>query len=568
MKLWRTLLGRNEVSRFGVDEYAEQLQSAFHNGQLLGGSASWARTEDLETNFTGYIQQIYKANGPIFAIILSRMLLFTEAVFCWWEVGDNGDLGLPAGRSGLGPLERPWPRAGTGELLARMEQDVSLGGNFYAAREGNRLRRLRPDWVTIVLNRPPAEATEVDVEGYWYHPGRHHTAAGDPEPTDTFYPVQDDDEPIGNGPRACHWSPIPDPDALYRGMSWLQPVVNEVMADKAATRHKGKFFDNGATLGTVISAKENLTQKQFDVWRNTILAQHQGVDRAYKPLFLASPVDVTVQGVSLNQLDFKVTQGAGETRLCAAGGVPPIIVGLSEGLASATYSNYAMARRKFGDHWASPQWRSASAALASLVDPPKDDLRLGVNKAGIPFLHEDQKDAADIQSIKATTINVYITAGFTPKSAVLAVDADDRSLLVHSGMVSVQLQPPGSGQGEEEPEEDPHAEELADAALIQAQLTAVKAGVDAGFDPESLVEAVESGDITKAELAAPAAPGAPGQPGQPGAPADSTTPAGRQADLDWGLGGGTGGTGGPQNPPGAAPVAGAPVAPQPPPAGT
>jgi phage portal protein BeeE len=443
-KLWKTLLGRSEVARYNVDQYASDLQSAFYGGQLLGGSSSWQRTEDLETPFSGYIQQIYKANGPIFAIILSRMLLFTEAVFCWWEIGENGDLGLPAGRAGLAPLERPWPNAGTAELLARMEQDVSLGGNFYAAREENRIRRLRPDWTTIVLNKPPAEATECDVEGYWYHPGRHYTAVDNPSPTDTFYPVGE----------ACHWSPIPDPDALYRGMSWLQPIVNEVSADKAATMHKKKFFDNGATLGTVIAAKENLTKKQFDVWRDTILAQHQGVDRAYKPLFLASPVDVTVQGVSLNQLDFKVSQGSGETRLCAAGGVPPIIVGLSEGLASATYSNYASARRKFGDHWARPQWRSAAFALSAVVDEPREDVRLGVNTAGIAFLREDQKDAAEIQQIKQVTIRGYVEAGFTKASAIAAVDADDRSLLVDSGLVSVQLLPPGTEAGITDAEED------------------------------------------------------------------------------------------------------------------
>ena len=532
-KLWRSLLGRNEVARYGVDDYATDLQSAFYNGQILGGSGAWSRTEDLETNFTGYIQQIYKTNGPTFAIILSRMLLFTEAVFCWWEIGDNGDTGLPAGRAGLGPLERPWPRAGTGELLARMEQDVSLAGNFYAAREDNRLRRLRPDWVTIVLNKPPAEATEVDVEGYWFHPGRHYTAVDEPQPGDTFYPVESEDTDRPTGPRACHWSPIPDPDALYRGMSWLQPVVNEVMADKAATLHKKKFFDNGATLGTVIAAKENLTKKQFDVWRDTILAQHQGVDRAYRPLFLASPVDVTVQGTNLNQLDFKVTQGAGETRLCAAGGVPPIIVGLSEGLASATYSNYSMARRKFGDHWASPQWRSASAALEAVVDPPKDDLRLGVNTANIPFLREDQKDAADIQQIKASTIRQYIDAGFTPESSVAAVDADDRSLLEHSGMYSVQLQPPGSQDPEPEaPEEEPHADEMADAALVQAQLTAVKAGVDAGFEPESLIKAVEAGDISMVKLADDLDDEVPVDEFEP---ADGEDPTASRADESWRL---------------------------------
>src|SRR5687768_6303704 len=93
---------------------------------LSGGSTGWTKTEDIETSFTGYINSIYKSNGVVFAIILARMLLFSEARFCWWEVGDNGENARPAGREGLEVLEQPWPNCSTGELLARMEQDVSL----------------------------------------------------------------------------------------------------------------------------------------------------------------------------------------------------------------------------------------------------------------------------------------------------------------------------------------------------------------------------------------------------------------------------------------------------------
>lgn len=460
-KLWQSLF-RSSLPVTRSDE-----QFFTHNGiayPIGFSSPGWSKTEDVEASFTGYVQSIYKANGPIFAVILARLMLFTEGRFCWFEVGDDGEDTIPAGRDGLQLLERPWPNGSTGELLARMEQDVSMAGNFYAVREDDRLRRLRPDWLTIVLTAPPADAVESDVQGYWYHPGRSYGSANEPGPADAFYlPDQ-----------IAHWSPIPDPEAQYRGMSWLTPVVNEVMADKAATGHKKKFFDNGATLGTVIAAKENLTEKQFQVWRDTILAQHQGVDRAYKPLFLASPVDVTVQGVNLQQLDFKITQGAGETRLCAAGGVPPIIVGLSEGLASATYSNYGMARRKFGDHWARPMWRSAAHALSTIVDPPKEDLRLGVNTSGIAFLREDQKDAAEIANTKATTITMYVREGFTAESAVACVDADDRSLLVHTGMTSVQLQPPMGPDGlpaAEQPLEDTSTDAESLAASIAARHT-------------------------------------------------------------------------------------------------
>jgi hypothetical protein len=54
--------------------------------------------------------------------------------------------------------------------------------------------------------------------------------------------------------------------------------------------------------------------------------------------------DVKTVGADLQQVDFKQVQGAGETRICAAARIPPIIVGVSEGLDSATYSNYGQAR--------------------------------------------------------------------------------------------------------------------------------------------------------------------------------------------------------------------------------
>jgi hypothetical protein len=379
-KLWRSLLGRDsgELSRYSINQYAADLSFAYQGSRYpIGlGSQAWSKSEDIENSFTGYIQSVYKQDGPVFAVILARMLLFCEARFCWFEIGEDGEDGRPAGREGLGVLEHPWPNAGTGELLARMEQDVSLGGNFYAVREATRLRRLRPDWLTIVLTAPPAEAVESDVAGYWYHPGRSFTNVIEAAPGDRLYMPED----------ICHWSPIPDPDAQYRG-----------------------------------------------------------VDNAYRPFFLGSPVDTHTATADMRQLDFKITQGAGETRLCAAGGVPPIIVGLSEGLSSATYSNYGMARRKFGDHWGIPQWKSASQALQGVTDgPPRDDLRLGVNVKGIAFMREDAKDAAAIAQIQAATLVSLLQGGIEFESAKQAVVSGDLSLTKWTGMVSVQLQPPGA----------------------------------------------------------------------------------------------------------------------------
>jgi phage portal protein BeeE len=437
VKLWDLLRAGNTVARYSLDDYGRDLTSAYGNFGLYGsGTSPYQKTEDIENSFAGYTQAAYKSNGVVFAVILTRLLLFSEARFQWQRInsGRPGDL---FGTADLALLEMPWPNGTTGELLARMEQDASLAGNFYAVREAERLRRLRPDWVTIVLSAPPAEATQSDVIGYWYHPGR--VMAGlEPTSTDELFLPEE----------TCHWSPVPDPDAQYRGMSWLTPVVREIQADRAATEHKLRFFENGATLGPVISLKETVTAEQFKEFIAETNAAHKGVENAYKPLYVGGGADVTLATADMRQLDFKGTQGAGETRICAAGHVPPIIVGLSEGLQASTYSNYAQARRAFGDGWARPQWRSACAALASITDVPAGTtpgtVRLWYDDRDIAFLREDQADAAKIAQTVAITIRTYTDAGFEPKSAVAAAVASDPTLLVHSGLYSVQLTPPGT----------------------------------------------------------------------------------------------------------------------------
>ena len=124
--------------------------------------------ERIENNFGEYIAHAYKASGPVFAVILARMLVFAEARFLWREyrdgrpgdLFDNGELGL---------LERPWPNATTGELLARMEQVGSLAGNAYftTVDRRTRVRRLRPDWLTIVTGSPTDDPFHPEAQ-----PGR------------------------------------------------------------------------------------------------------------------------------------------------------------------------------------------------------------------------------------------------------------------------------------------------------------------------------------------------------------------------------------------------------------
>lgn len=421
-----------------------------------GGSGSWEMppfwtgeavrdAQEVDTNFLGYVQGAYKANGIVFTCILIRLLTFSEIRFQYQRL----EKGRPTelwGDSSLSLLETPWPNGTTGELLARMEQDTSLAGNFFATkvtdRDGTRIRRLRPDWVTIVTGSRSGKgpsALDARVVGYMYEP---QEGVNRP-PAVLLTPDQ-----------VVHWSPIPDPEAQWRGMSWLTSIVSEIKGDNATSAHKLKYFEHGTVGGLAITYAPGTSPtaiKQFAaMWKEA----HAGGDNAYKTFHLGGGADAKVLGADLKQLDFKLTQGAGETRIAAAAGVGAVMAQLSEGLAGSSLNqgNFAAARRRFGDVTMRPHWRSAAAALQPFADVRPGN-RLWYDARDVSFLQEDEKDEAEIQQMQAGTIARLLDAGFSPDDAVKAVTAGDLLSLVgkHSGLYSVQLQPAGTQQATTEP---------------------------------------------------------------------------------------------------------------------
>jgi hypothetical protein len=71
---------------------------------------------------------------------------------------------------------------------------------------------------------------------------------------------------------------------------------------------------------------------------------------------------------------------------------------------------------------------------------------LACDTRDIPFLREDQRDAANIQQIQASTITALAMGGFTRTSAIAATVAQDMTLLEEDpNWISVQLQAAGGG---------------------------------------------------------------------------------------------------------------------------
>lgn len=431
--------------------------------EWLSMGAPWSAPdqERIGNDFVGYVQGAYKANGVVYAVIAARQAIFSQVRFGWREFDRQSmrpkDLFWS---DDLMLLNRPWQGATTIDLLARMEPVASLAGNYYATTTddngklgkaatgpGRRVVHIRPDWVTIVIASPTDDPWDLraKIAGFLYEPMGN--TQGAPR-ADAVILMPDE---------VCHYAPHPDPEMRFRGMSWLTPVLREIQGDKAATAHKDRFFSNGATLSTVVKFDRETSKETFDAFVERFKTSHQGDENAYKTLFLGGGADVTIIGADMKQLDFKQTQGAGETRIAAAGGVHPTIVGLSEGLqgSSLNAGNFGAARRLVSDKTLKFMWGVASSSLQTLVKPPSDAAELWYDTRDVAFLREDQKDAAEIQFRQAQTMRALVDAGFDPESVKTATINEDWSLLDHSGLYSVQLQKPGATDPAVPAEPDP-----------------------------------------------------------------------------------------------------------------
>lgn len=435
-----TLLSRfrrsNEPERSiaTVNDYAQAIQNFQYQGQLYGpgnvlNTMKGEPAEQIANDFIGFSQGLYKSNGVVYACMAVRQMVFSGIRFQYQHL-QNGRPADLWGDQSLQILETPWPGGTTQDMLSRMEQDVALAGNSYWAVIEGQFVRLRPDWTFIVLTPRIWRGAQVGwlILGYVYYEGG----------------LQENVTPASFLPdEIVHYAPEPDPEASYRGMSWLTPVIREIQSDKQMQRHKQKFFENAATPNLVVRMDPQLKVDDFLKFRKAMDSQHRGAENAYKTLYMAGASDVTAVGADFKQMDFTNVQGHAETRIAASAGIPPVIVGLSEGLQAATYSNYSQARRRFADGTMHPLWSNVAGSLLSVIGVPNGS-RLWYDARDVPFLREDKLEESQISHTNASAIRLLADAGFKPDAAVRAINQSDETQLIgqHSGLFSVQLQPP------------------------------------------------------------------------------------------------------------------------------
>ena len=396
---------------------------------------------EIDGGFESLIRGAYSSNGVVFATEITRMQLFAQVRFQFQQLR-NGQPGDLFGTPDLGLLERPRPGATTQDLLARAIAHADAGGNAFVVRRGSdRLWQPRPDWVTMVFgsfDEPGVTLDDIQADflGIMYHPGGRRSGRDPITFLNSGVP--------GVANQVAHFAPIPDPLNPFTGIGWMTAALREIQGDTAATRHKLKFFENGATPNMVVTVDLD-DPEEFNRWVEGFDTEHKGAVNAYKTLYLMSGTQVDVKGSDFQQMDFKATQGAGETRIANAAGMHAVIVGMSEGMqgSSLNAGNFNAAKRLVADKTLRYLWGNFAGSMETIIPPPPG-ARLWYDEAHVPFLQEDVADAAKVLALQAAAMRQLADGGWLPDSVVDAVVAGDLRRLKHSELFSVQLQPPGT----------------------------------------------------------------------------------------------------------------------------
>jgi hypothetical protein len=365
--------------------------------------------------------------GPVYAVLDRRASIMGEARPVWQRFAQGKPTDLYSTRD-LEILKRPWTGGTWRQLVTIAESDAASCGNSYWIRDGAELQRLDPDHVTIVTETLTRGGVEIGARLLGY------VVQKSGQPGTAFEPGE-----------IAHYRPGITIGEPFRGESWLASVASDASSDIELTRYKGNYLKNGGLPSLAVMYEPTLDMAQLEAFVPVFAEKFTGSVNAGKVMHFLGGRDVKTLGANLDQLAFKAVQGAGETRIASAAGVPASVAGFSEGMqgSSLNAGNYTATRRLFGDAKIRPLLGSFCEAFSTLVPAPEGS-RLWYDDTQVSFFQEDVTDEANIRQLKAATLRNLVDAGFTADSAVTAVETGDFTSLEHSGLFSVQLQPPGA----------------------------------------------------------------------------------------------------------------------------
>lgn len=136
-----------------------------------------------------------------------------------------------------------------------------------------------------------------------------------------------------------------DPNNVRMGFNAMTSVLRDVCTENEAATFTPAMLRNGAVPGMLITPKNEeftLTPEQKVKLQDDLTDRFTGDGRG-KPWVWGQPMDISSYGFTPNDLLLDKIRAIPETRICAAYGIDPMVLGFNSG--QRTYANYGEAEQ-------------------------------------------------------------------------------------------------------------------------------------------------------------------------------------------------------------------------------
>jgi len=374
------------------------------------------QAEEPDRSYANAAHEGYRQNELVFACIQEYITSASEAVLQVGNYDEDGNLVPTTNQRALQLVAEPNAAMDTVAFLEAMHMQLLIGGNVYLFTPRSAIGTisgmywLRPDRIRIIPNQMTGEAAAY-----------RYTLDGQPY----IIPA----EFIGHHKTT-------DPLNDWYGLGNLQVLAKMVNLDTDATDFARSVFENkGVPAGFLKVARRLNTQDEADQIRRNWHARFAG--KANWQRIGVLDEDATYQELApkMGEMGMVELRNVTESRICAAFGVPPIIVGAKVGLDSATYSNYGQAKESFWEETLLPAYKRAAAFFTRALSDTPDfrGMKFGFDFSDVRALADDQKQMAEVTKTRAESAAILIRAGYEPDSVSAALLLPEG--LVHTGMV-------------------------------------------------------------------------------------------------------------------------------------
>jgi HK97 family phage portal protein len=275
-------------------------------------------------------------------------------------------------------LEQPTPTLSWNDYIWHVASHLLLTGHTYIWKWRNGLHQVSEMWPVPTSWVTPRYDAQGRLSHYSVHQGAGRSV--DVLPRDMIRCV------------------FPDPSNLTGGLGPLQAALRDTQTDEARADYIIEMLENNRSPGMIIKQLYPWSPEEKDDVR-AALNQGLGRGRRGNPLFVSGEGAAIEQSAPLSDLDWPGISNLSETRICAAFGVPPIIIGLRAGLEHGTYSNFEQAIKVFFEGTVAPLWSMLGVTFTRglLRDEGESNraIRVHHDTKDVKALQEDQDKKID-----------------------------------------------------------------------------------------------------------------------------------------------------------------------------